>query len=269
MGRQSLTRDWTHHKLQVYNDVEALEDILGVTLPAIPDPGLSAAKVRNNFENSFGTQCIAVLLRDSGKVYLTVNKYHEESYPLIDKYLTRSLYIRKMADKVSRVMCDGKPFVSLHWRSMVERCPHMTFPLSNTCVSYLLLNKRRDKIVNVTYDFVISQDIQCMYISAPPSQTKMVDLFRNTGLRIIDSNSLHNTSTYGKDIRVFVEDPYKMSLLEQEISVNAAIFIKNRWSNWSEFVEYTRTAQNKKTHTYEDIPGTPYDVLSGYRIVKK
>ncbi|XP_077867346.1 uncharacterized protein LOC144356518 [Saccoglossus kowalevskii] len=170
VGKQSLTQDWTHIKLQVYKDVDMLEDVLGVTLPAIPDPGLSAAKIRNNFENSFETQCIAVLLRDAGLVYRTVDKYHEESYPLIDKYLTRSMYIRKMADQVSRVICDGKPFVSLHWRAMVESCHRMTDPPSKTCASYLLLNKKRNEIVNLTYNFVKSQHIQCMYISAPASQ---------------------------------------------------------------------------------------------------
>ncbi|XP_077863065.1 uncharacterized protein LOC144345867 [Saccoglossus kowalevskii] len=170
-----------------------------------------------------------------------------------------------MADKVVKQFCNGDSFVALHWRNMgAEGCP-------GECEPVKLLNKHLPELASLVYKYINARGIKCLYIAAPGSAQNFVDELKKTPLTVYNQNVLKNDMpALSKDLKVFIEDSgYKLSLLEQEIAISSKLFIKCRWSTWSDLVLYARDAQRKETIDFTDIPGLPAELLNRARLIKR
>ncbi|XP_077977289.1 uncharacterized protein LOC144432866 [Glandiceps talaboti] len=178
----------------------------------------------------------------------------------IDGHFVRTSFIRKAVDNILPKLCEGKPFMSLHWRNKTgERCRvGLHLKQSSRCKEmYRVQQSARHLISGSLLGVMKKHDASCLYIALPPKETKsIVPLLSAAIPRIItmdDVIALHNP-----DIDSLNGDDYFISLLEQEICSRSTVFVGNGNSNWSVFIYRERRAfGNKPTYDIADLPGFP------------
>ncbi|XP_006815163.1 uncharacterized protein LOC102800588 [Saccoglossus kowalevskii] len=245
------------------NNPELYENLLGIQLPIIKDYGPSWFESAMRYFSSMDIPCIAVFLVDSRRVHDKVND-SIDNYGRIDRYLIRASYIQETADKVAKQICNGEDFVALHWRNMgTAGCRH------GECEKMELLYKNIPTLVECIDKFVRSNNIQCIYVSTKRGENPLISGLNSTSLTVYSQQSILQIPTLANDLNIFVNDPYKFSLLEQEICIRSKLFIKNRWSTWSDFVLFARDSQKKETVDFTDIKGIPRTLLVIKSLVRK
>ncbi|XP_077863063.1 uncharacterized protein LOC144345866 [Saccoglossus kowalevskii] len=142
---------------------------------------------------------------------------------------------------------------------------------SGICEKIIMLRMNMPKLADLVYKYIDARGIKCLYILAPGGAEDFVYALNQTPLVLYNQNTIRNhMPVLSKDLKLFLDDPgYKLSLLEQEIAIRSKLFIKCRWSTWSDFVLYTRDSQQKETVDFTDIPGVPVELINIPRLIKR
>ncbi|XP_077870056.1 uncharacterized protein LOC144363016 [Saccoglossus kowalevskii] len=178
---------------------------------------------------------------------------------LVDRYLIRARYIRNMAENSINNICNGH-FAVMHWRNKTgERCYIFDCPKNQRDTLESLVNHAVPEIVDGVTNIMISHNITCLYIAKPKYEQSIVSRFHETSLDIYTIESIFKLNA---EINSYKKDNYVLSLVEQEISERVPLFISSRSSNWSFYVEYTRSLRLMKTIGLDEIPYLSQELLN-------
>ncbi|XP_070566551.1 uncharacterized protein [Ptychodera flava] len=252
LARNGVDPDAKEHYLSV--TLPLYLKVLDINLPLFENFDIEIPKMFERFYSSEAIRCLVMFLRDAQGVYNVVD-YHAETYPKIDEHMTRAPYIHKMADDAKSFICSGRPYGALHWRNMTgEPCKRDPAVCERP---QRLLREHLATIARKTEAFLKSNNVSCLYISCPLLGCDAVHAFEKVIPEVITRVNISNSVDA---VSKFRDDNYVIALVEQEIAIRAAVFIKNRWSNWSMFVEYARNVKGKPTISLSDIPGIPEEL---------
>nr|XP_002740076.1 PREDICTED: uncharacterized protein LOC100368051 [Saccoglossus kowalevskii] len=200
------------------NRRDFLEDLLGITLPKQENNHSFPVAVKQ-ITASADTPCILVTLIDASRVYSTVKDFPSD-YPKIDKHLIHTKDIRQFASSLVKQLCNGEQFAAFHWRNMgAESCGNINLD-SIPCKGKKLIMTNIHYLTNLVYKYLQSKNINCVYVSSKKTGMDMAAELNKTRLVVYNSNSLKDgLLSVSTKLNVTIKDPYKLSLLEQEISI--------------------------------------------------
>ncbi|XP_070576559.1 uncharacterized protein [Ptychodera flava] len=172
----------------------------------------------------------------------------------IQKHLVRSKGIRNTARKIVKTVCDGKPYLAMHFRNKTGeamRCRQKDGPCAYE------MSQLSQNVANIMVDIQMLMKqckSTCLYVAYPIKYSSAVmDILRKGNLgRIVDQTTiLEEDNPY---LDTFKADPYMLSLLEQEICNQATLFIAWKSSAWSNFIRLQRSVTQGETINMEDLP---------------
>ncbi|XP_077980211.1 uncharacterized protein LOC144435493 [Glandiceps talaboti] len=170
----------------------------------------------------------------------------------IDRYLQRSKGIRDVAEAAMDRMCDGKPYLAIHWRNKSgEGC-------RSRCDKIPLMVQTNENAVNVVRDIRMllhQYNLSCTYVAYPPyAALFMKNLKRSKIPNLFDNEYLMSDKHHELDI--YKRDDYMLSLLEQEICRQSDVFLGWKQSSWTSFLSMGRTAAHTGSLTInlQDLP---------------
>ncbi|XP_002735035.2 uncharacterized protein LOC100377725 [Saccoglossus kowalevskii] len=205
---------------------EKLEKRYKIILPdfsAIPQSKQSANAL---FTNPPKTRCLGFLSTrwEPPRVLKLFRK--------VDSHLERPALIKKIADDVEKKICDGDPFVALHWRNRSgEICGRDNKPCDN--IDRIdAVNLTAQSLAIDIRNFMENRSISCIYVAMPPFARRMVAILRKAGISRVKTLSDISDKNYPDIVKVH-DDGYMVSILEQEICSRAKVFLATQHSSWS------------------------------------
>ncbi|XP_006825251.1 uncharacterized protein LOC102805411 [Saccoglossus kowalevskii] len=256
------------YKDEYIRTVETFREIYGITLPEpsiIPQTPQDSLRI---YEQSMEQRCIGIFRPwDIDNRYIVPMR--QEIYRIIDEHFFWAPYIRNIGERVANSLCDGKPYMALHWRNRTGepcRLKEKRSGIGKTFIGYAsetkcLQRARELQLVNevarrLPRDIsAIMKDygFPCIYIAYPPYSETIIDVFNKA--KVPGIRTIHDMINSGDpDVQRYKDDQYVMSLLEQEICIRAKVFIQRRESNWSEIVKYARDIQGGITMVQQFLP---------------
>ncbi|XP_077986636.1 uncharacterized protein LOC144441003 [Glandiceps talaboti] len=222
----------------------------GIVLPglgSIPHSTLGSAQ---RFQNATVSDCLAFYVPytiDFKFMNLTAPLTAEAYYKtgkVIDEHVVRAPYIRQIADNFERQMCNGEPYVVVHWRIndefMAMWCNVMK---SVDCQLFQKLNSTGPQIATQLQKAVMNVPrLRCVYIAQPPASWDFVSHLRAINLTVFTSDDVLKRL----GLNVLYEDNYVLSLVEQELASRAVMFIGSSGSSWTCFVRRERQLRDDK-----------------------
>nr|XP_006821892.1 PREDICTED: uncharacterized protein LOC100373382 [Saccoglossus kowalevskii] len=226
------------------------QNVLNISLPE-----RNAVEVyqRNNeassIELSKRVKCL-IFLANGG----VEKKQQQEINVRIANGLKRAPYIRHAADIVVQQISDGSPYAVLHWRNKSgEFCRERTihFCTEEMLDSLRILDRSIDVIADAILNITKSYNITSLYVAAPPYPHKMIGFLKQRIPTIKTEDDIILPDKMNK----YKEDNYVWSLIEQEFTEKADLFLSSTGSNWSDFVTFFRSAMNKPSFRVKTLPG--------------
>nr|XP_006818402.1 PREDICTED: uncharacterized protein LOC100369476 [Saccoglossus kowalevskii] len=267
---------------QAFAATRILNSIPGVTTELntiITSFGNSAS---NDYYSSRNEKCLALFATDD--VNLPCN---DEINELVDKHLVRAPYIRRMAEEFIPKVCEGefallfwvvlykdKTFKKSHMASIGSQCDDVVRPRCKTLhhckpgrmAELKALHNALDGIVTSIKKLLASYNLSCIYVAAPIEYKQVLtNNLRNKSLSVFGLNDVFKMVPKSAKYR---NDNYVLSLIEQEIAERVPLFISSRTSNWSFYVEYTRTIRRMRTVAVQELPGVPQDLINMFQVLK-
>ncbi|XP_077869476.1 uncharacterized protein LOC102808471 [Saccoglossus kowalevskii] len=187
-------------------------------------------------EPSQNSQCIGLFEPDRGCQVRVSN----EITRTVDKHLTRTKEIRTLADQITKHICNGGPYIAMHFRN--KSGEHFAHPGSRYHTSTLA--KMRQEVAVLCEDvkkFMLLKKIECIYVSFPNFSSAISKMLKDANVdNIITRDDITSTS-YPIKIRDKIRlDNYHVSLLETEICVRSTVFFSSTESALTRMVTYAR-----------------------------
>nr|XP_006824357.1 PREDICTED: uncharacterized protein LOC100375788 [Saccoglossus kowalevskii] len=182
---------------------------------------------------------------------------------LINQHLSFAPYIRELVDSVFEKICDGKPFVAVHWRNQTgERCaPGLYYNVAHCNAreypAIFTLAKIAPRIVESLAQYISNREYKCIFIAYPPYSHRFVD---HVGKLVQKVYSVEYIISASPRIAQHIHDSYMMSMIQQEIAVRADIFIGWSQSSWSSTVYNMREPKGGENVHFSDIPNMPTQI---------
>ncbi|XP_006812760.2 uncharacterized protein LOC100370596 [Saccoglossus kowalevskii] len=168
----------------------------------------------------------------------------------VDKHLKWPTSIRRVADLVSDLVCGGRPYLSVHFRTKVgEGCKN------DNCNKTQTLATGRAAL-QVSFDFsnlMKTRNLSCIYVALPPYAADYEDIFQQKLPNVITMKQLTDNTTI-PELAKISDDNYKLSLLEQELCIRSTVFVSWVYSYWSQMVIYQRELQKAESFNIKDFP---------------
>ncbi|XP_070563145.1 uncharacterized protein [Ptychodera flava] len=183
----------------------------------------------------------------------------------VDKYWKFAPYVRKLAEELHDKLCMGD-YAVMHWRNKTgERCSPLNPRHRSLCTDEVknnleILKTASPDIVHSVVNFILKNDISCLYVATPPYEQAIISLLNDT--KRVKVHTISSLCAFSDRVRQHCDDNYVLSLLEQYIAEESALFIGTRTSNWSLFVESRRDSQHKKSVAVQELPGIPQKLLN-------
>nr|XP_006824954.1 PREDICTED: uncharacterized protein LOC102805113 [Saccoglossus kowalevskii] len=173
----------------------------------------------------------------------------------VDLHLVRTPNVLALADELSEYICDGEPYLALHWRNRSAEKPCVFGSKQESYCQQLqavMSELAKDASVAIRR-FMDQRNIQCMYVAYPSWSKEIIDhLGRN-----IDRKKIYTADNITSNVRAsqIKDDFYLFSLLEQEICSRSEVFLGAGLSLWSQFVAEERLANDKESYYTHQIMG--------------
>ncbi|XP_002742411.2 uncharacterized protein LOC100378301 [Saccoglossus kowalevskii] len=176
----------------------------------------------------------------------------------IYKHLDRAPSVKEMADDILKNICDGKPFMSMHWRNRTgEICGRQLRNSDRLNCDKLLpyISSASKKVVGGVKQIMIQHGLSCIYIAHPSYSSEIVTYMKEKIPNVYTSQNILAMNTPA--VARLRRENYLLSLVEQEIVYRGVVFIASLTTNWSEFVADQRTVNHRETLFLHQIPGVP------------
>ncbi|XP_006818413.1 uncharacterized protein LOC102808223 [Saccoglossus kowalevskii] len=197
--------------------------------------------------------CLALLLPH----YLDMPK--KEVSDLIDSHFVRAPIIKRAVDTVLRHACQGGHMMALHWRNRT----------GETCFHFSAADKVKEKCRKAIPEAAIAAEMvahsvkwhmekentTCLFVAHPHYSKPAIDYFKKVipGYRVIDSDIARELKAPETD-RI-KNDMYLMSLFDQEMCYRSKLFLRQRYSSWSDFIEEQRNVIGTSTMRIAQLQG--------------
>ncbi|XP_070558161.1 uncharacterized protein [Ptychodera flava] len=166
-------------------------------------------------------------------------------------HLRRAQKIREMAHKTVEKLCENGNYLAIHWRNKSgEGCrPNRPGPCHDSVRAF---NENAKNIIPDIKVLMAEHGLSCVYVAHDTYSKEIVRILqKGTVPRVYDQDSILTPN--GTDMAMF-QDPYFMSLLEQEICLQSGLFLSTTNSNWSSFVTAVMRLQKLPEIQMERLP---------------
>ncbi|XP_002738797.1 uncharacterized protein LOC100378035 [Saccoglossus kowalevskii] len=260
-GTHTNDNQFYHFQRAYLTDKIAFKRLLDIDMPGEDHIVQSEEETWERLISSSRTKCIGIqysynFARDHG---LSIpNK--ESMSKLVNKNLKRTPIITKVTDFVRDRICNGQPYLALHWRNKTgEQCSGDKIKWDREKCSQLLssLSNGMDKFAKGLADIMNTHGVSCIYVAyLPYSQMSYI------------SSSSDITKIKSQEVTSLVEDDYMFSLLEQEICYRARVFVGSAWSNWANFVGLEFEAEDKPVYYLHGVRGSTTEPMANISFVQ-
>lgn len=173
-------------------------------------------------------------------------------------HLKKAQYIRKIVDDAINVVCNGKPYLTVHWRNRTgERCTLWRHERRECTYDFLNLVNVEGSLLSAVRSFMHQESLQCLYVAFPSYSKKIMEIL---GRGIPSLYSKDDIISSVPSIATYKDDNYVISLVEQDIAIRGAAFLGCLGSAWSDMTSKSRVAEGKMTTWLKLLPGIPEDV---------
>ncbi|XP_002735530.2 uncharacterized protein LOC100373172 [Saccoglossus kowalevskii] len=243
---------------------EIFEKNYGVKLPELTNISRTREEYRRLYEESSSARCLGIFRPWDIDDWRLPDR--AEIDRKIDMHMKWAPYIRKMGEQVARTLCDGKPYLAVHWRNRTgEPCRIVTktskqglrYGSESKCLNNIRTLQTLEKLAvgasRDVHDVMKRHQLSCVYVAFPFYSGKIIEILKDADVTGIWSFANITTNEY-PEIQAVKNDNYVTSLVEQEICKRSKIFIQRSESNWSEMVRYARDANSDVTLTMQRLP---------------
>ncbi|XP_070546235.1 uncharacterized protein [Ptychodera flava] len=180
---------------------------------------------------------------------------------LVDKYLVPAPNVVRIVNDLTNKICQGKQYLAYHWRNQSAEmiCFFGRERHENDCASQRkVIRKFAEISAEAVTNLMRKEQIECIYLACPLWALDMVDILskRIPRASIFTSGDILGSPKY----QTLLEDYYTLSLVEQEISMRAAVFVATTHSNWSNFVTANRRTNGRSNYNIKDIVKLPDNI---------
>ncbi|XP_006822180.1 uncharacterized protein LOC102809347 [Saccoglossus kowalevskii] len=228
-------------------------------LGSIPKSSLGSAQ---RFKNATASPCLAFYTPftiDYEFMNLTSPISTDEFYKmgkLIEEYVVRSTQIRQVTDVFERIICNGAPYMVVHWRInddfMNLWCNALKSP---ECKLFRELNETGEFIGKQIQQTMDRYRVKCIYVARPPGSWNLVKHLRGFTSKVYTSSEIVRNA--GNELSFLWDDNYFLSLVEQELAYRSSLFIGSSGSSWTCFVKRERQLRDAPTVSLSEILGFP------------
>ncbi|XP_070566142.1 uncharacterized protein [Ptychodera flava] len=175
----------------------------------------------------------------------------------IIKHMELSPDIRKTAGSIRQNVLKGKPYIAIHWRNKPQEiytafCKFLGNDENPPCDYYKRDVERMNEIsvhlAKSLQKFMKNRNFTQIYVASPPISTNFVGELRSFAVPNVFS-ARNITGDVVASIDDEKNDPYLWSLVEQQICIDADIFIGHYNSTWSQRVRERRAVNIAKSLT--------------------
>ncbi|XP_002739279.1 uncharacterized protein LOC100371638 [Saccoglossus kowalevskii] len=247
-GKSSVTYD------QVYETVRIrLGNIFGMKFPGKNFVPKTETESLNKIVDSDKAKCLGIYWpHNLGKLPAPV--FNQDMLPRIDSHLKKIPSIQAMARVFIRLLFKGCQFMSVHWslNEDVKKiwCEVMVPKEKRTaCYTSPMPSHNISGILTSVMD---KHQLDCAYAALSPDT--MLGHMRDLSMSIKGIKTFNNIFELNTPYRLLLKsNEYLLSLVEQEISVRAKLFVgvSNSW--WTYHVARERTAQGSETLYIHDF----------------
>ncbi|XP_006825549.1 uncharacterized protein LOC100373342 [Saccoglossus kowalevskii] len=207
-----------------------MNSVYGITVPEFNDvkflSGIDNVTEMEKMTNY--TPCLA---------YYRPYEYHFGNLTIdIHPFLVRSEVIKNATNTILRNVCQGRPYLALHWRNKTTefKCVfhlngHGGVFYNSSCKDKIKqIARMADKVSEHIADIMKKKNLQCIYVACPVWSRAIIDHLAQRIPRDYIYTSANITTS---ELSQF--DQYDLSLVEQEICFRAEHFIASCRSHWS------------------------------------
>ncbi|XP_077867660.1 uncharacterized protein LOC144356990 [Saccoglossus kowalevskii] len=228
---------WGHGRLQ---------DYYGIRIPNDSYIPKTNAEAQAMFDSSPSTRCLGLYIKP-GLAWEVPRT--EERAKLVNLHFQKPVRIRKMAEDVTRKLCDGKPYMAVHWRNKsAEDCNRAKTKSCPIAKDVALTAK--SAAIDIR-NFMQNNSLFCIYVALPPYSKDMLTILRDAKVPGVKGFDDISTNQYPEIAKL--KDPYEISLLEQEICTQSKAFLGTKFSAWTRMARLYRDGLGKPTLTLNDF----------------
>ncbi|XP_070564091.1 uncharacterized protein [Ptychodera flava] len=249
----------------------------GITLPSDATVPSTDEDARERLESSANETCVGVFISYSyvhqstllNGMGLPMNATADIATS-VDRHLKRVPTITSVADAVKDSICEGKPYLALHWRNKTgEQCSSkrktsLINPVN--CRKFLSsLTKAGDKFASDVSDIMSIHNLSCIYVAYLPYSKEIIDMLSR---RIEDISTAADIleAADTSSVSAVLTDEYMFSLVEQEICYRAEVFIGSMWSNWANFVASEFESEDRPVYYLLGVRGSLVEPVANITI---
>nr|XP_006815138.1 PREDICTED: uncharacterized protein LOC102806000 [Saccoglossus kowalevskii] len=134
----------------------------------------------------------------------------------IDIHLSRTISMQHMADLVTKIICDGRPYLALHFRAKAEEwCKYNMVECDPEKI--MGTEESAERVSEDIVNLMETRNISCMYIALPPFARKYKYVFQKRIPNIFTREDVRKNSPLL--VTDAMRDNYNISLLEQELCI--------------------------------------------------
>ncbi|XP_006812605.2 uncharacterized protein LOC102804952 [Saccoglossus kowalevskii] len=168
----------------------------------------------------------------------------------VDLHLIRPNRVRAMANVVKRVVFQEQSYIAVHFRTKTEEgCRN-----NKTHCDPLMVAGMERAAMDLTEDLctlMSRRNVSAMYVALPIYAKKYKQIFQKKITNVFSAEDIIALPS----ISPLKDDNYVISLLEQELSIRAKLFISWVRSSWSHMVVLQREVHSKETINISTLPG--------------
>ncbi|XP_077983440.1 uncharacterized protein LOC144438262 [Glandiceps talaboti] len=178
----------------------------------------------------------------------------------IDKYVVRTTQIKEAGDLIVPDICDGQPYLALHYRNKTGEGCHFFLDVRQERCDMLIpmISSIADMVTKIVTSYMTKYGLECLYVAHPLWSGEIVNhlALKVPRNKIYSSGMILNSED--SRLSLYKNDVYFLSLLEQEICSRASLFLGCGRSNWSSFVWKERMAEGKgQSYFLNQLPEVP------------
>ncbi|XP_070575446.1 uncharacterized protein [Ptychodera flava] len=237
-----------------------LKEVTNISMPSFEDMPESAEESQRRYLNINKVKCLGMFKPlDFWRIMKmeVTHRRKRQIIDLIDKNLKRTPSLRHRVDAILYHLCQGRPFLSMHWRNRTGEVCQMQLRNAwkldcNRLLTYISMASK--KVVRGVEQIMEENNLSCVYVAHPSYSWEIVELMKAKIPNVYTSEDI-----LALDIPEVanLNENYLLSLVEQEIVYRGVIFIASLTTNWSEFVARERAAEGKKTLFLNEVPEVP------------
>ncbi|XP_077865597.1 uncharacterized protein LOC102804210 [Saccoglossus kowalevskii] len=166
----------------------------------------------------------------------------------VDQHLQNPPNIMKMAKDVGQRVCDGDPYMALHWRNRSgETCGHAAWGWKCADIPKVVaVNLTAESAAIDIHELMKKRNISCIYVALPSFSGSILKILKDANIARVKSLVDITTDEY-PDIMKISHDGYLISRLEQEICSRSKVFMATLFSSWSRFAYRLRDSLGLET----------------------